>query len=301
MSIGRFAPSPSGPLHAGSLVAALASHASIRARQGRFTVRIDDLDTARVVPGADTAILDCLRRFALIDDATPVVRQSERRSAYHAALHTLARADRLYRCTCSRRTLAGHAVYPGTCRAQAISPARLQDRLAATDGRDDAALRARLHGELHVSDAVQGERHRLLERDVGDVIVLRRDGVIAWPLATAVDDAAPNTEVVRGADLFDPTPAQIGLMQALQLAVPRYAHVPVLCDGAGRKLGKQTRAPALDADRALGLLQRAWAFLGQPPLEADSVQRFHAQTPLHWSIARVPAVAQRHDPRLVPS
>jgi len=304
--VGRFAPSPTGALHAGSLVAAVASQASIRSRAGRFTVRIDDLDVARVVPGADRAILQSLRAFGLLDERTPIVRQADRRSCYHEALRVLAQAGLLYRCGCSRRQLAGHAIYPGTCRGRTLSVSQLEERLAGHDrpagspAPDGTALRVHLQGTTTFDDAVQGERRVVLERDVGDVIVLRRDTVIAWPLATAVDDAGAASEVVRGADLFDPTPAQVALIERLGRTPPRYAHVPVLCDRAGRKLGKQTGAPALDPDRALALLQQVWSFLGQRPFHADSLDAFHALSPAHWSIERVPAERRRHDPRLAP-
>jgi len=265
-------------------------------------VRIDDLDTPRVVPGSEEAIVATLQTYGLFDAATPLLRQSDRLPHYHEALRTLTRAGLVFRCRCSRRQLAGHAVYPGTCRARRLAPEQLDARLSgavAADGvANEEALRVRLHGTLQVHDAVQGERRVVLERDVGDTVVLRRDGVIAWPLATACDDTEPVTEVVRGADLFDPTPAQIALIERLGRRAPRYAHVPVLCDAAQRKLGKQTRAPALPDERALSLLQAAWAFLGQTPIRADGVAAFHALTPSRWSVARVPAAARRHDPRL---
>jgi len=257
MYTGRFAPSPSGPLHMGSLIAALASWLDARAAGGRWLVRIEDLDRPRCVPGADQEILRCLAQLGLDWDGD-VVYQSERLPLYRAALERLGTLT--YWCGCTRREIAdsslglaadGAHIYPGTCRAGAPRPAR--------------ALRVRTRREaIGFVDRVQGHHEQVLERDIGDFVLYRADGRFAYQLAVVVDDAAQGiTDVVRGADLLDSTPRQIYLQRLLGLPAPRYLHVPVALDAAGEKLSKQTGALSLDASpRAI---QRALSFLGQPP------------------------------------
>lgn len=247
--------------------------------------------------GAAPAILRTLQQFGFADSHTPVQRQSERLPRYYAALAQLAEQGLLFRCGCSRRSLAGTPLYPGHCRERRIGAAELARWLTGGTAPDEA-LRARLSGALVLDDAVQGERRVDLDREVGDLVVLRRDGIVAWPLATACDDAAPVNEVVRGADLFGPTPAQLALMHRLSLTPPRYAHVPVLVDADRRKLGKSTQAAPIDAcddesDR-LALLQRAWRFLGQSPIVATTLPDFHAATARQWSMSAVPRCEWLH-------
>jgi glutamyl-Q tRNA(Asp) synthetase len=260
MYTGRFAPSPSGPLHMGSLVAALASWLDARAACGRWHVRIENLDRARCVPGADQAILRSLARLGLDWDGE-VLYQSERLPLYRHALERL--AGRSYWCGCSRREIAdsslglaadGAHIYPGTCRSGAPRSAR--------------ALRVRTTREaVGFVDRVQGPHQQVLERDIGDFVLYRADGLFAYQLAVVVDDAEQDiSDVVRGADLFDSTPRQIYLQRILGLPTPRYLHVPVALDAAGEKLSKQTGAMPLDASSLP--LQQALAFLGQPPAES---------------------------------
>src|SRR5919197_4946086 len=258
MYTGRFAPSPTGPLHMGSLIAAAASWLDARAAGGRWLVRIEDLDRARCMPGAADAILRTLERLSLDWDGE-VLYQSRRLERYRAALAELASSHTYWR-GCTRREIAdsslglaadGAHIYPGTCRA---GTARKR------------ALRVRTTMEpIAFVDRVQGRCEQVLERDIGDFVLYRADGLFAYQLAVVVDDAAQAiSDVVRGADLLDSTPRQIYLQRLLGLAIPQYMHVPVLVNAAGEKLSKQTGAQPVDPDRRDELLRRALAFLGQP-------------------------------------
>ena len=255
MYTGRFAPSPTGPLHLGSLIAAAASWLDARAAGGRWLVRIEDLDRPRCVPGAADAILRALVRLGLHWDGE-VLYQSRRLEHYRAALEDL--APHTYWCGCTRREIAdsslglaadGAHIYPGTCRSGSAHK---------------RALRVRTSSEpLAFVDRVQGRCQQVLERDIGDLVLYRADGLFAYQLAVVVDDAAQGvTDVVRGADLLDSTPRQIYLQRLLGLPTPRYLHVPVALDAAGAKISKQTSAAPIEADAAA--LRRALGFLGQP-------------------------------------
>ncbi|GIX22151.1 MAG: glutamyl-Q tRNA(Asp) synthetase [Gammaproteobacteria bacterium] len=258
--VGRFAPTPSGPLHLGSLFTAVASFLSARAAGGRWLLRLDDLDRDRLEPGAETAILRCLEAHGLHWDDAPI-RQSARLPLYEAALARLAEDGLLYPCGCSRaqRRAEGRPgpagpVYSGRCR----DPARR---------RPGRALRlANPGGELAVDDALQGRRRWDLAAAVGDILLRRADGVIAYHLANVVDDAELGvSEVVRGADLLDSTPAQALLHRLLGLAPPRWLHLPVLTAADGRKLSKQNRAEPVDVQRSPANLARVLVLLGHPP------------------------------------
>lgn len=264
-------------------MAALAS----RLCSPQWSIRIDDLDTARIAPGAEADILATLRRCGLSDQNTPIVRQSDRLDRYTRALHRLCDAELLFECRCSRRDVADHKVYPGHCRQHRVSTKQLDERLAMPHGSlYDSALRARLVGNVDFEDLIQGSHRVSLDTDIGDVVVHRRDGIMAYPLAAAVDDADAIDDVVRGADLLPATAAQIALMQRLDSTRPQYAHVPVLVDALGDKLGKQTRAPAIDDP--LSELSMAWQALGQVPLASRSVMNFMTDATSLWSIERVP-------------
>ena len=258
---GRFAPSPTGPLHFGSLIAAVASYLDARSRGGVWLVRIEDLDPPRVVRSAADDILRTLDACGMEWDGT-VVRQSTRAEAYHAALHRLHQRGVIYPCACSRREIADSAlagiegpVYPGTCRGG----------IAA--GKTAHALRVDTRGiELVFDDAVQGPVRQNLETGIGDFVLYRADGVFAYQLAVVVDDAAQGiTDVVRGADLLASTPRQIHLQRLLRFPTPRYGHVAVAVNAQGEKLSKQTHAPAIDAAAPLPALFAALDFLGQQP------------------------------------
>jgi glutamyl-Q tRNA(Asp) synthetase len=278
MYVGRFAPSPSGPLHFGSLVAALASWLDARAARGRWLVRIEDLDAPRTQPGAADEILRTLERLGLHWDGE-VLYQSRRTGLYRDALERL--RDRTYWCSCSRREIAdsslglaadGAQIYPGTCRG------------GVAQGKTPRALRLKAAGAVEFIDRVQGPQAQILERDVGDFVLERADGQFAYQLAVVVDDAAQGiTDVVRGADLLDSTPRQIHLQRLLGLPTPRYLHVPAAVNAAGEKLSKQTGAQPVDVNRKTHELRRALAFLGQP--EADDL----AQAVKNWNPALIAA------------
>jgi glutamyl-Q tRNA(Asp) synthetase len=260
--VGRFAPSPSGPLHAGSLVAALASWLDARAHGGRWLVRIEDVDGPRSVAGAAEGILATLRAFGLDWDGE-VVRQTARSDLYQSAFDRLRAAGLVYPCACTRREIADsvasvreHAfgrelVYPGTCRA------------GIAVGRQARAWRMRVPGEdIVFEDALAGTQTQNLAREVGDFVLRRADGLWAYQLAVVVDDAAQGvTHVVRGADLLDSTARQIHLLRALGYAEPAYLHVPVVTDAKGEKLSKQTKALALDPKARDAELEIAWRHL----------------------------------------
>lgn len=258
---GRFAPTPSGPLHFGSMVAAVGSYLDARAHGGKWLLRIDDLDPPRVAPGANDAILRCLEAFSMEWDGD-VVYQGGRNEAYHAELHRLRQAGLVYPCACSRREI-GEAglngiegtVYPGTCRHGMPS------------GREARALRVRTDSAVTgFVDLLQGQVTQVLETDVGDFVAYRADRVFAYHLACAVDDAEQGvTHVVRGADLMASTPRQIYLQGLLGLATPAYLHLPVAVNSTGEKLSKQTLAQAVNTADPLPTLDRVLRFLGHPP------------------------------------
>lgn len=297
---GRFAPSPTGPLHFGSLVAALGSWLDARSRAGKWLVRIEDIDVPRTRPGAETAILKALESLGLWWDGE-VIRQSTRTARYTAAFEQLRASGRLFPCACTRREIADSAltaggaatpVYPGTCRS-GLAP-----------GRRPRAWRFRVgHAVTGFDDAVQGNCLQNIGSEVGDFIVRRADGPFAYQLAVVVDDAEQGvTSVVRGADLLDSTPRQILLQQALGLPTPAYAHLPVAVNASGEKLSKQTLAPALaiaDQGTLVSALWHALRFLGQePPADhpAGSPSELLEWALQHWSLARVPKVRSLQAP-----
>ena len=266
---GRFAPSPTGPLHAGSLVAALASWLDARAHSGRWLVRIEDVDTPRCVPGADQRILQQLAACGLVSDE-PVVWQSKRGARYQAALDRLIEQDAAYPCACSRKDIAAAlsahgparerhhvAVYPGTCR-----PER-----GGLRGQAARAWRFRLpdNATLCWNDTRLGAQQQNVATEVGDFGLLRADGLWAYQLAVVVDDAAQGiTHVVRGQDLADNTPRQRLLQRALAAPAPIHHHTPLVLGANGEKLSKQNGAPALDVSQPLRALGAAAETLGLP-------------------------------------
>ena len=288
---GRFAPSPTGPLHFGSLVAAVGSYLDARANGGEWLVRIEDIDAPRTVPGAADGILRTLEGFGFQWDGE-VVFQSRRLDLYHAALVDLQLAGLVYPCSCSRseiaavasrRSIDGGLLYPGTCRQGVRS------------GEAARAWRLRVvDREFSFVDRVQGVSSQNLERDVGDFVLLRADGQYAYQLAVVVDDAAQGVNsVVRGVDLLDSTARQIWLQQCLGLPTPSYAHLPVAVNGAGEKLSKQTLAPAVDPMDGAGLLAQVLRFLGHSVPEEISrlaLGEFWCWAISAWDISKVPAV-----------
>ncbi|HZW23315.1 tRNA glutamyl-Q(34) synthetase GluQRS [Noviherbaspirillum sp.] len=281
---GRFAPSPTGPLHKGSLVAAIASYLDARANGGQWLVRIEDIDEARVVPGAAEDILACLRAFGMRWDGE-VVWQSRRKGLYQAALDEL--GNHVYPCGCTRREIAdsrvgvasdGAAVYSGTCR-NGLAPGKTARafRLRVPDGED---------GRIDIEDRWAGKVSQLLGMEVGDFVLKRADGFWAYQLAVVVDDADQGvTHVVRGADLLDSTPRQIFLQRLLGVPTPSYMHVPVVTNALGEKLSKQTGARALDLSHPLDELTAAAGFLGLQTGPAASLAEFWERATQAWAEA----------------
>ncbi len=296
--VGRFAPSPTGPLHAGSLVAALASWLDARAHGGRWLVRMEDVDTPRCVEGIDHVILQQLDVLGLHFDA-PVVWQSQRHMHYEAALQALVAKDWAYPCGCSRKeieeaqallgaTRERHAlaVYPGTCRDGLKGKAARAWRLNVAAVMRDVGLME----PLHWHDRRLGEQTQYVSHEVGDFVLKRADGLWAYQLAVVVDDAAQGvTHVVRGKDLTDNTARQIVLQKALGLDTPHYLHTPLVLGANGEKLSKQNGARALDVTDPLATLNAAALTLGLPPQVSDVPQALRA-----WTAAFAAGFAKAH-------
>ena len=282
---GRFAPSPTGPLHFGSLLAAVASYADARAHDGVWLLRIEDLDRPREVAGAADAIQRTLHAFGFEWDE-PVVFQSTRLDAYDATLARLDALGLVYGCGCSRAEIAARArtglegpIYPGTCRS------------GLPTGRRTRSLRLRTAADpIDFEDRIQGRQGHSVAESIGDFVLRRADGLHAYQLAVVVDDAwQAVTHVVRGADLLLSTPRQIGLQRALGLSTPSHAHVPLALDDRGRKLSKSLAAAPVDDDDPLPALRLAWGLLGQESLDdADSPRAFWRRAAAAWRIERVP-------------
>ena len=278
--IGRFAPSPTGPLHAGSLVAALASWLDARAHGGRWLVRIEDVDRPRVVSGAAEVVLGQLAACGLLPDEPPWW-QSQRGPAYAAALQSLVDAQAAYPCGCTRREIndaagAGRVRfselrYPGTCRS-------------GLHGKAARAWRLRSDGMVAWHDRRLGAQMQDVGASIGDFVLKRADGLWAYQLAVVVDDAAQRiTDIVRGEDLADNTPRQILLQRALGVATPRYLHTPLVRGADGHKLSKQNGAQALDVRQPLRALHAAAAALGLPPLPAQTTGDWLAAAVSAWA------------------
>lgn len=288
---GRFAPSPTGPLHQGSLVAAVASYLEARTQQGQWLLRMEDVDELRNVKGAADSILRSLEAYGFEWDES-VIYQTQRKDAYEAALQQLKQLSLVYPCNCSRKQLRAAAlegklqsgplgyIYPGTCRQQSFkqqSPKQGQP--------EDYAIRIKApEREICIEDALQGEYCQHLSDELGDFIIRRRDGLFAYQLAVVVDDAWQNiSHVVRGADLLDSTPRQIYMQQCLGYTPLHYAHLPIMCNARGDKLSKQTGAEGIGHSASVPRLVDALRFLGQqPPAE---LQRATLSDVWQWALA----------------
>lgn len=280
--VGRFAPSPTGPLHFGSLVAAVASHCDAKAKQGQWLVRIEDLDKPREVPGAAQAILDCLEAYGFSWDGD-ISYQSQHTEYYEKALQQL--QQWVYPCTCSRKEITDSStrqgiegfIYPGTCLRHPIkAQAPVAWRVKTNDFTDS----------FH--DNIQGTLHQHLATDIGDFILKRADGLFAYQLAVVVDDAMQGiTHIVRGADLLYSTARQRYIQTLLGLPALQYAHIPVVVNDVGEKLSKQTLAPALQTKDASQQLYNALVFLKQSPpqtLATANLNDVWAWAIAHWQI-----------------
>lgn len=284
---GRFAPSPTGPLHFGSLIAAVGSYLNVKATGGEWRVRIEDIDPPREVKGAADDILRTLEAYGFEWDGE-ILFQRHRRDVYETALDDLRRSNALYPCTCTRKEIADSSVlgiegpvYPGTCRG-GLAPERVA-----------RAWRVRTEGAaIEFTDGVQGLQSSALEHDVGDFVVQRADGLYAYQLACVVDDAEQDmTEVVRGADLLTSTARQMHLQHLLGLPTPAYTHLPAAVNAQGEKLSKQTFAEPLPRTRPVAVLWRALAFLGQDPPRAWQEARldeFWQVAKQHWKMEAIP-------------
>lgn len=283
--IGRFAPSPTGPLHYGTLVAAVVSFLQARANQGDWIVRIEDVDTTRCIKGADVQILNTLEAFGMHWDGE-VMYQTGRIDAYEHALDQLKKRELVFPCVCSRKQLAEKTgewspVYPGTCKH-------------VTDWPDsDYSVRIRVPDEIiSFNDGVYGAQQQNLATEVGDFVIRRRDGLFAYQLAVVVDDAFQNiTEVVRGTDLLVSTPRQIYLQRCLGYPQPGYLHCPLAIDDTGSKLGKSAGSAAIDATNPIDTISNILAFLGQPvsPEIADvSLQQAWTIISRQWDTGLIP-------------
>ena len=276
---GRFAPSPTGPLHAGSMLAALGSWLLARQAGGEWLLRIEDIDPPREVAGAASDQLRTLAAFGLHHDGE-IARQSRRGHLYRDALDRLLVRGQAFECHCSRSELAASGGIHRQC--------------VATAPRADPAIRLRVADgcEIAFEDAVHGRIVQRVGRDVGDFVLLRADGLWAYQLAVVVDDAEQGiTDVVRGADLLDSTPRQILLQRALGLPTPRHAHLPLLLGDDGRKLSKSDAALPVDTADPLATLRALWHCLGQAPLPADAMRStaaFLAAAATAFRLERVP-------------
>jgi len=283
---GRFAPSPTGPLHFGSLVAAVGSYLSAKSQGGEWLVRMEDLDPPREMKGAADDILRTLESYGFEWDGA-VMYQSRRRDAYETALEALKHDGVLYACGCTRKEIADSSirgiegpVYPGTCRG------------GLPGGREARALRVHTDNAwIEFDDRIQGPQHSQLDADIGDFVVKRADGFHAYQLAVVVDDAEQGiTEVVRGADLLASTARQIHLQRLIGYSTPVYAHLPAVLNTAGEKLSKQTFAKPLPRD-AVPMLWQALSFLGQSPPDewrTAVLTDFWTAAQRRWSENKIP-------------
>jgi len=288
---GRFAPSPTGPLHFGSVIAAVGSYLEARRQEGKWLVRMDDLDGPRTVPGAADSILEDLQRLGL-DWDEEVCYQRTRTDRYREGLERLRWAGWTFPCGCSRKDY--QRVYPGTCRYGLAPGKRARTRRMRV---------AETTIDLH--DAIQGECTQNLQESIGDFVIRRADGIFAYHLAVVIDDAEFGvTDIVRGADLLDSTPRQIHLQRCLNLPTPRYAHLPVAVNGVGQKLSKQTFAEPVADKPAVPLIVAALEFLAQAPpqeLRRASLDELWSWAIEHWDMHRVPRLRAIHWPNGKPA
>jgi glutamyl-Q tRNA(Asp) synthetase len=275
---GRFAPSPTGPLHIGSLITAVASYLDARHQNGKWLLRIDDIDPLREQPGADRMIIDCLKAHGLIWDKE-VIYQSERIDLYRDTLKKLLEKQQAFYCTCSRKALQNSLRYPGTCRHCFEQPAEIHAVRIRVDDKLPILI-DRWQGPYPADDSSGGD---------GDFVIWRKEGYVAYQLAAAIDDDAEYiSHVVRGSDLLESTPKQIYLQQQLGLKTPVYGHIPVICNASGQKLSKQTYAKALDNSEALQNLLFALRFLNQPINHSGNISRLLQDAVEHWNPDTIP-------------
>ena len=273
---GRFAPSPTGPLHFGSLLTAVATYCDARSQHGRWLVRIEDTDIPRIYPGSEDHILHCIDAFGFEPDA-PIIFQKDRLDIYESVLTDLHAKDLVYACQCTRKMLGSNHIYQDTCRHLKLPFANQAVRLKVEDV------------EICFEDRLQGRHCSQLKTDLGDFVLKRRDGIINYQLAVVVDDYLQDiTHVVRGADLLDNTQRQIYLGDLLHYPRLDYMHLPLAMNDQGQKLSKQNLAQALDINQAPQLLQQAIHALKQPHVDLDQPEVMLAQAIEQWDVSLIP-------------
>lgn len=274
--VGRFAPSPTGPLHFGSLITALASYCEAKSNHGQWLVRIEDTDIPRIYPNSEQHILRCIDAFEFAPDGE-ILFQKDRLEIYEDVLAQLKSQHHIYACQCTRKMLGSNAIYTGTCRDLNLDFANQAIRLKVNDQ------------TICFDDPLQGRQCSNLAKDLGDFVLKRRDGIISYQLAVVVDDYLQGiTHVVRGADLLDNTARQIWLGRCLGYPELNYLHLPLAMNADGRKLSKQNFAQALDPDNASELLSQAAKALNQLPLDLDRPATMLAQAVTQWQRERIP-------------
>ena len=274
--IGRFAPSPTGPLHFGSLITAVASYCDAKANHGQWLVRIEDTDIPRIYPNSESHILDCIDAFEFEPDAD-IIFQKNRLDLYEDVLEQLKQAQQIYACECTRKQLGSNHIYVGTCRDLHL------DFL-------NQAIRLKVDDQLICfDDLLQGRQCSNLKNDLGDFVLKRRDGIISYQLAVVVDDYLQGiTHVVRGADLLDNTARQIWLGSLLDYPKLNYMHLPLAMNDQGQKLSKQNMAQALDLSKAPELLKQVISALGQLNVELDQPRNMLKQAVQQWNVELIP-------------
>ena len=274
--VGRFAPSPTGPLHFGSLITAVASYCDAKANQGQWLVRIEDTDIPRIYPNSESHILNCIDAFEFEPDAD-IIFQKNRLDLYEDVLDQLKQAQQIYACECTRKQLGSNHIYVGTCRDLHL------DFL-------NQAIRLKVDDQLICfDDLLQGRQCSNLKNDLGDFVLKRRDGIISYQLAVVVDDYLQGiTHVVRGADLLDNTARQIWLGSLLDYPKLNYMHLPLAMNDQGQKLSKQNMAQALDLSKAPELLKQVISALGQLNVELDQPRNMLKQAVQQWNVELIP-------------
>ncbi|EOR02297.1 tRNA glutamyl-Q(34) synthetase GluQRS [Acinetobacter genomosp. 15BJ] len=274
--VGRFAPSPTGPLHFGSLLTAVASYCDAKANYGQWFVRIEDTDIPRIYPNSEAHILSCIDAFQFEPDAE-IIFQKDRFEIYEQALEQLKQFDAIYACQCTRKMLGSNHIYAGTCRDLNLEFADQAIRLKVTDQ------------QICFEDRLQGRQCSDLQHELGDFVLKRRDGIISYQLAVVIDDYLQGiTHVVRGADLLDNTARQIWLGSLLGYPSLSYMHLPLAMNDQGQKLSKQNLAQALDIAQAPKLLQQAILALGQPAVELNQPRIMLQQAVQQWDVNLIP-------------
>lgn len=286
--IGRFAPSPTGPVHFGTLIAAVGSYLQAKKNNGAWIIRMEDVDTTRKVAGSDKEILNTLEAFGFEWD-NEIIYQSQQTALYQSALEQLLSQSMLFPCVCSRKQLAetNSDIYPGTCRNRQLAEDKLVEE-------NEYALRLLARDvTIEFSDTVMGKQSQNIAQQCGDFVIKRRDGLFAYQLAVVVDDALQGiTEIVRGSDLLDSTPRQIYLQQLLNYPTPGYCHLPLAIDKHGNKISKSGNATRVDIKYRGKLICKVLMFLGQNPpidLSDSSIDDIWSWAIKHWNISQVPA------------